>query len=68
MSEERGPLMRMIWAIIEWGWGFLPDQCEMPGCCREGVRGNENVIDGKIVCDYCHFKMRFRDLVEAPEK
>ena len=39
---------------LEWLWSFLPDRCEMPGCCRRGVRGNENVIDGKIMCDYCH--------------
>lgn len=41
----------------QWLWSFLPDNCEMPGCCRQGVRGNENFIDGKVVCDYCHAKM-----------
>jgi hypothetical protein len=40
--------------LIEWLWRFLPDRCEMPGCSRQGVRGNENVIRGKRVCDYCH--------------
>jgi hypothetical protein len=30
------------------------DRCQIAGCCRKGVPGNENVIDGKIVCDYCH--------------
>jgi hypothetical protein len=39
---------------FEWLWSFLPDKCEMPGCCRQGVRGNENIIDGKVMCDYCH--------------
>lgn len=37
-------------------WVMLPDKCEMPGCKRQGVRGNENIIDGKICCDYCHAK------------
>jgi hypothetical protein len=45
---------------LEWFWQILPDKCEVPGCSREGVRGNENRIDGKIVCDYCHAKMRQR--------
>jgi hypothetical protein len=44
--------------LFEWAWGFLPDRCQMPNCERRGVRGNENVIDGKRVCDYCHFRMR----------
>lgn len=38
-------------------WSYLPDRCEIPGCSRQGVRGNENVIQGKIVCDYCHAEM-----------
>lgn len=38
-------------------WSLLPDRCEMPGCSRVGLRGNENVIDGKRVCDYCHAEM-----------
>ena len=43
--------------LIEWLWSWLPDRCEMPGCLRHGVRGNENIIDGKRVCDYCHVRM-----------
>lgn len=45
--------MRMI---VEWLWQFLPDRCEVQGCSRQGVRGNENFIEGKRVCDYCHAK------------
>lgn len=33
------------------------DKCEMADCSREGMYGNENVIAGSIVCDYCHAKM-----------
>lgn len=42
--------------LIEWFWRLLPDRCEAPGCSRRGVRGNENRIDGRRVCDYCHAK------------
>lgn len=44
--------------LFEWFWSFLPDHCEMPGCTRAGVRGNENVIDGLLMCDSCHVRYR----------
>ena len=31
----------------------LRDNCEVCHGERGGVRGNENVIDGKVMCDYC---------------
>lgn len=40
--------------VFEWFWGLLPDRCRQPGCSRLGVRGNENNIDGVVMCDYCH--------------
>src|SRR5215469_15192280 len=45
--------------ILEWLWSFLPDRCEMPNCKRLGIRGNENIIDGVVMCDYCHVERRF---------
>jgi hypothetical protein len=30
------------------------DRCVNCGGVRGGVPGNENLIDGKILCDYCH--------------
>lgn len=30
------------------------DNCTACNGSRGGVKGNENVIDGKLVCDYCH--------------
>lgn len=30
------------------------DGCEICHGAKGGVPGNENVIDGKLVCDYCH--------------
>jgi hypothetical protein len=37
-------------------WNMLPDKCEHKYCARYGVRGNENIIEGKVMCDYCHSK------------
>ncbi len=38
----------------EWLWHFLPDNCQRAGCCRAGVRGNENIgPDDVVECDYC---------------
>lgn len=34
-------------------WLKQPDNCEICFGTSGGVRGNENVIDGKTVCDYC---------------
>jgi hypothetical protein len=30
------------------------DNCEVCKGEKGGVRGNENVIDGVVTCDYCH--------------
>ena len=38
---------------IEWVWRLLPDQCEGEGCPRKGIRGNENRVDGRLLCDDC---------------
>lgn len=35
----------------------LKDGCEICGGAKGGVPGNENIIDGKRVCDYCHAEM-----------
>jgi ribA/ribD-fused uncharacterized protein len=32
----------------------MRDNCQVCLGTRGGVRGNENVIDGVITCDYCH--------------
>jgi len=56
VEEEPSPPFWMRWFAR--AWCMLPDRCEMPGCLRLGVRGNENRIDGKIMCDYCHVKYR----------
>jgi hypothetical protein len=47
-----------MWKILhEWLWGaMLPDKCQGADCCRKGVRGNENIVNGKVLCDYCTVK------------
>lgn len=40
--------------VIERLWGLLHDKCQVIDCARNGVRGNENSVGGKIVCDYCY--------------
>ena len=32
---------------------MFPDNCEVCQGKRGGVRGNENIMDGKRMCDYC---------------
>lgn len=46
----------MLNRLYAWLWSFLPDKCEGEACCRQGMRGNENVVAGKVLCDYCHAK------------
>ena len=30
------------------------DGCEICEGSRGGIKGNENVVDGVVMCDYCH--------------
>jgi hypothetical protein len=45
--------MELKGKIIEFFWKFLKDNCEICHGKRDGTRGNENVVNGKIICDYC---------------
>ena len=42
----------------------MTDQCSRCHGAKGGVPGNENVIDGKPVCDYCHAE----ELLALPAK
>lgn len=48
-------ILNQMMRIFERLWRLLPDKCEISGCCRKGVRGKENRVDGYIMCDYCHW-------------
>lgn len=50
---------------LEWIWFVvtrrrLPDKCSRCHGRSGGVRGNENLIGGLPVCDYCHVKFLHR--------
>lgn len=54
-------------------WALWPDNCEMPGCNRNGILGNENRlehhVDGEpiarvVCCDYCIVKQDQEPLEE----
>jgi hypothetical protein len=36
---------------------MMRGKCDIVGCEGYGIRGNENIINGKKVCDYCHAAM-----------
>lgn len=35
-------------------FGQRPDNCSICHGSKGGVRGNENIVDGVVMCDYCH--------------
>lgn len=41
------------WTLPESLFRKLPDRCEVCHGDRGGVRGNENLVNGTIMCDYC---------------
>lgn len=44
-----------VWdGICLWVMECLPDNCQVCGGREGGMLGNENIVDGVIMCDYCH--------------
>jgi hypothetical protein len=43
-----------VMGITNFLWRQLPDKCSMPHCSRLGVRGNESIVDERLMCDQCH--------------
>jgi len=58
--------------VVEWFWRWLPDRCQIEGCERHGVRGQETTImyHGKPTraCDDCRFKIQRDREQRAAEK
>jgi hypothetical protein len=44
----------------------MKDNCEICQGRKGGVRGNENKVQGLVVCDYCHADIR-ADRLSAEE-
>ena len=40
--------------ITNFLWRQLPTNARCRHCSRLGVRGNENIVDGRLMCDQCH--------------
>lgn len=54
MTRIEGDLEARILVNKHWPQQPLPkDRCEVCHGTRGGVPGNENIIDGKVMCDYC---------------
>ena len=43
-------------SVIAWFWALLPDKCQVSGCSRKGIRGNEQILYGIVMCDNCYAK------------
>jgi hypothetical protein len=41
-----------------WTWERPKDNCEICHGESGGVKGNESIVNGKVVCDYCSVKMQ----------
>jgi hypothetical protein len=52
--------------MLEFLWRLLPDKCQVADCARQGVRGNENNVGGRIVCDYCYSRQESLLLFSRP--
>jgi hypothetical protein len=40
-----------------------PDNCQVCHGDNGGVKGNENIIDGIVMCDYCHMENSDKKMV-----
>ena len=66
----------MVWVEDRSSWDNeddLPDShreldnCDICKGIKGGLAGNENIINGKRVCDYCHAEMMTTVKFEWPE-
>lgn len=45
--------MKHLWTLLLWKIGW-PDRCIECQGAKGGAYGNENIVDGMVICDYCH--------------
>lgn len=58
LRYTKPPLLKNIVATKEgWTWQRSKDDCSVCKGEKGGVKGNENIIDGKLICDYCSTKV-----------
>lgn len=59
IHRHKLPLIKNLVNTKEgWTWQPTKDDCEICKGASGGVKGNENIIEGQVVCDYCSAKMR----------
>lgn len=39
--------------VLDHSYEYKPDNCQICLGAKGGMLGNENVIEGVVVCDYC---------------
>jgi len=57
-------MKRLFNNILEFLWVCLLDDCEICRGESGGIRGNEQIVDGKVMCDYCSVDYRKTNLVD----
>ncbi len=67
MERVRARVADLVAACIESVWRLLPDQCEGEGCPRQGVRGNENRVGGRLLCDDCSVHTMTGHIAKRPQ-
>lgn len=60
LREENARLTRELKWEREMRIRLAPDKCSICHGSKGGVPGNENIVDGVVMCDYCHAE-RMRD-------
>ena len=63
-SWLKHPGVRMVPTLYD---AFHGNYCSMPACRGQGEPGNGNIIDGKLVCDYCHAQIVGLKIAATPE-
>jgi hypothetical protein len=46
--------------VMKWALKFLRDNCQVCHGTRGGQWGNENLVNGVVMCDDCHAEHMYR--------
>lgn len=45
---------KVVAKLKEWIMSWAPDKCEICKGAKGGQLGNENIVEGVVMCDHCH--------------
>ena len=65
IDNVKARVVDLLALCLESLWRLLPDQCEGEHCPRTGLRGNENSVDGRLLCDDCSAFVMLNTLDQA---